>query len=170
MAQDNKRLIEGLEKAMRAEMEGFHFYTLAAQNTKDATGQETFKYLAEEEKDHFNFLKAHLESVTSSETIAEGVSLGAPKDIGGDHPIFSTEIKERIGKAHYEMTALAIGIQLEKSAVDFYRAEAEASENPAVKDFYLDLMRWEEKHLAAFQGEMDTLQKDYWAEARFEPF
>jgi rubrerythrin len=170
MAQDKQRLIEGLEKAMRAEMEGYHFYTLAAQNTKDATGQETFKYLADEEKDHFNFLKAHLESVSKNDRIADGISLGTAKDIGGDHPIFSTEIRERIGKAHYEMTALAIGIQLEKSAVDFYRAEAEASDDHAVKALYMELMQWEEKHLAAFQGEMDTLQKEYWAEARFEPF
>jgi len=170
MVQDNIRLIEGLEKAMRAEMEGYHFYKMAAQNTTDPAGKEAFNDLAEEEKDHFNFLKAHLEALNLSNKVAEGISLGMPKEFGGDHPIFSGEIRDRIGKAHHEMTALAIGIQLEKSAVDFYRIEAEAMTDPLAKDFYTDLMKWEQKHLAAFQREMENLQRDYWSEARFEPF
>ena len=170
MEKENKRLLEGLEKAMRAEMEGYHFYMMAAQNTSDIAGRETFKYLAEEEKDHFNFLKAQLESITQNNSVAEGISLGTPREFSVEHPIFSAEIRGRIGKAHYEMTALAIGIQLEKSAVDFYRAEAKAASDPTVKEFYTELMNWEGKHLEAFLGEMDTLQKDYWSEARFDPF
>ena len=165
-----KRTIAGLEKAMQAELEGYHFYQMAAQNTKDAQGQEAFKSLAEDERDHFNFLKAQRDAIAETGTLASDITLGEPKPFTGDHPIFSKEVKTRVGGAHYEMTALGIGIQLEKSAVDFYRGEAEATEDPGIKKFYLELMKWEQGHLEALSRQADDLQKDYWAEAGFAPF
>ena len=165
-----KRTIAGLEKAMQAELEGYHFYQMAAQNTKDAQGRETFNSLAEDERDHFNFLKAQRDALAETGELASDAKLGEAKDFTGAHPIFSEQIRTRIGGAHYEMTALGIGIQLEKSAVDFYRGEAEVAADPGIKDFYLALMKWEQGHLDALSKQADELQKDYWSEAGFAPF
>ena len=170
MDQGTKRIAASLEKAMQAEIEGHHFYKMAAQSTQDVKGREVFQYLADEEQDHFEFLKAQLESISETGQVAAGVKLGEKRELGPTHPIFSDQIRKRIGDAHYEMTALTIGIQLEKSAVEFYGSEAEAVADPAVKAFYQELKAWEQGHLSALEAEADTLKEDYWQEARFAPF
>ena len=57
MNKSAKRTIDGLERAMQAEMQGYHFYQMAAKSTDDPKAAETFRYLAEEERGHFDFLK-----------------------------------------------------------------------------------------------------------------
>ena len=69
------------------------------------------------------------------------------------------------------MTALSIGIQLELSAVQFYRAEAEAaSDDPVVSALFNDLAEWEKEHLSALQMQADLLREDYWNTAGFSAF
>ena len=170
MDESTKRIAEGLRKAMRAEHEGRHFYLMAAESTQDAKGQETFKDLAEEELDHFNYLKKHYESVLKTGKVDATAVLGEQKALGGTHPIFSEEIKTRVKDAHYEMTALSIGIQLELSAVNFYRAEAEATSDPQVKKLHEELAKWEQGHLAALEQQANALKEDYWHDAGFAPF
>lgn len=164
-----ERMTEGLRKAMQAEQEGRHFYLMASHSTTDAQGRQTFERLADEELDHFNFLKAQYGSLLKTGKIDEAIHLG-PKKFTGEHPIFSEDLKKRVGGAHYEMTALSIGAQLELSAVNFYRAEAEAAADPKVGGFYQQLVTWELGHLQVLQKEMDALKEAYWHEAKFEPF
>jgi rubrerythrin len=164
-----KRITDGLANAMQAENEGHHFYLMAAQSTQDLQGRQTFERLAGEELDHFKFLKAQRASLTSTGQVDDTVQLG-PKLFTGGHPIFSPELKQRVGGAHYEMTALSIGAQLELAAVGFYRAEAEIAVDPKIKAFYQQLVAWELGHLQALQRELDSLKEDYWHEGNFEPF
>ncbi len=164
-----KRTTEGLAKAMQAENEGCHFYLMASQSTQDLQGRQTFERLAAEELEHFNYLKAQRAALTKTGQVDDGIKLG-PKQFTGGHPIFSPELKRRIGGAHYEMTALSIGAQLELAAVSFYRAETEIASDPKVKAFYQQLVAWELGHLQALQQELDALKEDYWHESKFEPF
>ncbi len=170
MDESTKRVAEGLKKAMQAEHEGRHFYLMAAGSTQDAKGQATFTDLAEEELDHFNYLKRHYESVLKTGKVDATAVLGEQKALSGTHPIFSEEIKTRVKDAHYEMTALSIGIQLELSAVNFYRAEAEATSDPQVKKLHEELAKWEQGHLAALEQQANALKEDYWHDAGFAPF
>jgi rubrerythrin len=144
---------------------------MAASNTDDQQGKETFLYLADEEKNHFNFLKGQYNALLKTGQVDNSIKLGAGKELTGAHPIFSAEIKNRIGGAHYEMTVLSIGIQLELSAVTFYQKEAEAaSDNPAVKMFFNELVEWERGHLTALQNQSEALKEDYWTQGGFSPF
>jgi rubrerythrin len=170
MADAADRVAQGLSKAMQAEQEGRHFYLMAAQSTQDPKGRQVFERLAEEELGHFNYLKTQYRSVKQTGRVDTSVQLGSRLDLSGGHPIFSEEIKNRIGQAHYEMTALSIGIQLELSAVKFYTGEAEAASDPVVKSFYKELAEWEQGHLDAFRAQADSLKEDYWSEGGFSPF
>ena len=167
---DIKRLTEGLKKAIQAEIEGYHFYMMAAQNTSDAKGRDVFQMLASEEQVHANFLRAQFKSFTESGKADHSVKLGKPNILDSGSPIFSVSLKERIESAHYEMTALSIGIQLELNAVKFYRGEMEASEDADVKAFYKDLMEWEQGHYKALLKQHDNLKEDFWSQANFAPF
>ena len=170
MDKATQRIAAGLRKAMQAENEGRYFYMMAAQSTQDAKGRETFRDLAREEQEHFEFLKGQLESVVETGQINAGLDLGQAKQFTGSHPIFSAEIQQRVGSAHYEMTALAIGILLERSAVDFYQAEAAAVSDPEIRAFYEKLAEWEQTHLAMLQKQAETLKEDYWHDAHFAPY
>lgn len=165
-----ERMAEGLRKAMQAEREGQHFYLMAAGNTRDEKARKVFTDLAEEEAEHFRFLQGQLKSVLASGSVDPTLELGRGRALDGPHPIFSEEIRARIGNAHYEMTALSVGMQLERSAVEFYTAEAEAVSDPALQGFYERLALWEQGHLEALRSQAEALREEYWNQSGFSPF
>ncbi len=165
-----KRLSAGLKKAIQAEVEGYHFYMMAASNTPDPMGRSVFTTLAEDEKDHARFLQMQYDAVQATGKVDAMLKLGPPPSRGGSSPIFSDKIRDRLGEAHYEMTALSVGIQLELSAQQFYRHEAEAAVDPAVKGFYEELAQWESGHYHALLAQQEDLQDDYWGKGSFSPF
>jgi len=165
-----ERILEGLKKAIQAEVEGHHFYLMAAKTTEDARGREVFAQLAEDEVEHAKFLQAQFRAVQSTGKPDATLSLGEPTVYEGPHPIFSEAIRERIKSAHFEMTALSVGAQLELGAIQFYRAEAEAAGDAEVAGFYRELADWESGHYHALLAEQESLKGDYWTEGQFSPF
>ncbi len=165
-----KRITDGLMKAIKTEHSGHYFYLNAAKNTEDPQGREVFNSLAAEELEHKEFLLKQYESLMKSGTANLNVSLGRRRDLSGESPIFSAEIKRRLGDAHYEMSALSTGITVERNSMEFYKSEAQAVMNPEVKQFYLQLAEWEEGHLEALMRQEDALKEDYWYKSGFFPF
>jgi len=162
-----QRIADGLVKAITAEREGQHFYRMAAAATEDRQGQQTFQDLAADELRHEEFLKAQYDAVVRTGKPDPGVKLAPPRQF--THPIFSRELLKRAASAHYEMTALSIGIQLEMSAIRFYEAAAQASEDPAIRSFYGTLVLWEQGHLGALQRQAEELKEEYWSASGFSP-
>lgn len=170
MAEAKQQLIDGLKKAIQTESDGYHFYMMAARSTEDPKGRKAFETLAGEEQKHEVFLRTQYKSVTESGAVDTTLKLGSRASFESPSPIFSEDIRGRIKDAHYEMTALSIGIQLELSSIDFYKGEAEATDNPDVRKFYLELADWETGHYEALLRQHDLLKEDYWSAARFAPF
>jgi rubrerythrin len=170
MDESIRSILEGLKKAIETETNGYHFYMMAAKSTQDPKGREAFETLASEEQKHEQFLRTQYRSVIENGSVDPKVKLGPRASFEGSSPIFSEEIRGRIKDAHYEMTALSIGIQLELSSIDFYKDEAEATDNPDVRKFYLELADWETGHYEALLRQHDLLKEDYWSAARFAPF
>jgi len=169
MNQTKERLLAGLKEAMLAEQAGVQFYALAARNTLDVQAREVFAVLSGEEGTHLDYLKRqyrHLLDGTGVE--ADVAGHGAP--LAGDSPIFSPALKERIGEAHIEMTALSVGLQLELASVERYHRLADEAGPAELKAFFMALVHWEEGHAAALKRQSRYLLEDYWNEARFAPF
>ena len=160
---------EGLLNAMRAEHEGYHFYSIAADNTTDEKGKEIFRRLADDEKQHAEFLKAQYNAMRTTGKPDLSVFLGPKSEYSGASPIFSDSIRKRIKTAHYEMTALSIGIQLELDAVKHYNRLAEAAEDETVFKFFKDLAEWESGHYRALLDQQEALKEDYWTSNGFSP-
>jgi len=162
---------EGLIKAIEAEGTGYHFYLMAAEKTSDDKGRRTFEALAEEEMEHARYLRAQHESITKTGKINADEVLNAPKvEDASASPIFSENIKSRIKDAHYEMTALSIGIQLELSSINFYKAEAEKHGDPSIKSMYMELVEWEKGHYDLLLRQQENLREDYWSSGGFSPY
>lgn len=165
-----KEMAEGLRKAMLAERTGYEFYMNAARTTKDPDGKETFEKLAHEEQEHFDFLRKHYVSLMEKGTFATGVTLGDQKHTTADTPIFSSQLRDRIKGAHFEMSALAVAVQLELNGINHYKALAAKASTPEAKKFFEELVDWESGHYDALLRQQQLLQEDYWNEAGFQPF
>jgi rubrerythrin len=163
-------IAEALAAAMQAETDGHHFYLMAASTTKDPQGKEVFAQLADEELSHLKFLKEQRESYLATGHAAEAVALGRGRDLSGESPIFSAAIKGRLQEAHFEMSALSIGVSLELSSQSFYREQARAVGDPAARRFFEELAEWEAEHAEALNRQLEELKEDYWAGGGFAPF
>ncbi len=167
---ENKIIIEGIKKAMQAEWDGHNFYKMAADKTTDKTAKDVFASLAKDELDHLNFLKAQYKSFKQSGKPDSNVKLTKPKWLESSSAIFSEDFKKRLAEAHFEVSALAIAAQLELNSINYYRAEADKSTDPTVKDFYLKLADWELSHHRLLLEQQKQVQEDYWFKSNFYPF
>lgn len=165
----NDELAAGLKEAMLAEQAGIEFYTTAAEKTADVQGKAVFQQLADEERQHLDYLRRQMGHRLNN-TRFEPLTGGSAIDPAKASPIFSRELINRLGTAHWEMTALSVGLVLEQNAIQRYRQLAEKAESVEGKEFFNALVRWEESHAAALQKQLETLREFYWQQARFAPF
>lgn len=165
----NDSILEGLKKAMQAEADGHNFYKMAANSISDETGKETFDSLAKDEVDHFKFLKAQYDSFEKNGRPDMEAKLGKPSEFE-ESPIFSEDFKKRLHDAHYEMTALSIGVQLELASIKFYESESAKATDKTVKKFYKELAEWETTHHRRLLKEQQELTEEYWQAGHFYPF
>lgn len=164
------RIIEGLKQAMQAESDGYHFYKMAANSTEDPEGKEVFESLAADELEHLRFLKTQYKSILETGKPDKNTKLEKPATLSGESPIFSEQFKSRLKKAHYEMSALSIGAQLELSSIKFYKSQAEAVGDPTIRSFYSELAEWETTHYRRLIRQQKELKEDYWFKGGFYPF
>ena len=165
-----EKVADGLLKAIRAEREGQHFYLMAAETCQDPRGQEVFEQLAAEEAGHAEFLQKQYRSVLDTGRPDKNLKLGNQMDLSGPNPIFSDEIRSRLKDAHFEMTALSVGAQLELDAQKYYSERAAESEDIVIKVFYSELADWEAGHYRALITQQESLKEDYWSGGGFAPF
>jgi rubrerythrin len=151
------------------EQAGTEFYLVASRNTKDARGREVFEQLAREEAEHQHWLKRQYQHLLENRPF-ESFRASRHADLSGSSPIFSEALVSRIGEAHWEMTALSVGLTLEHATIVRYRALAGLAGHPDARRFFEELAAWEETHAEALKRQHDLLVQSYWQQARFAPF
>lgn len=169
MKDEMEDILQGLQIAIKSENDGHFFYDMAAKITDDPKGREMFEKLAQEERNHLEFLKSQREAILKDGQVNADLKLGPHLVPVGSSPIFSDELTMRIEEAHYEMTSLSVGIQLELNAMMFYLARAEETKNDTVRTFYKDLAEWERGHYNLLLNQQEALKEEYWTENRFSP-
>jgi rubrerythrin len=167
-----EELLDIVKKAIRVENDGYQFYRLAEEKTQDAKGKEVFASLAKDETNHMQILKSLYQSIKGEGEFKfdEVKEMKHILDTTSESPIFSREFKQRLDRSAFEMTALSIGILLEKNSIDFYKHSAEGAAEKDAKMLFRYLADWEGEHLRALVNQQKYLQEDYWTEARFYPF
>ncbi len=166
----NPKLLSALEQAIQAEIEGYHFYTMVAAATKDPKGKETFEAMAQDEVLHAEFLRAQHHALETTGRVDEMIRILGEPGFEAGVSFFSEGLKQRAAKAHFEMTALSVGAQLEADAMRFYTEQAELADDPSVAKLFRDLAQWERGHHDALVSQMKELEQEYWAANRFAPF
>lgn len=170
MDEATQRITEGLKKAIQFEGDGYNFYRMAASGTTDEKGREVFDMLAREEAEHAKFLRLQYDSFIKTGKADPDAKLPGHARNTEAHPIFSEKIRARISEAHIEMSALAIGIQLELNSIKFYQEQEQASNDPNVQAFFRELVEWEQGHYDLLSRQQSSLKEDYWSAGGFAPF
>jgi rubrerythrin len=169
MTTSQEKILKGLKTAMEAEIFGHNFYKNASRNTTDSLGRETLARMAEEELEHFNYLRTQYKSVMKKGdyTFSPNLVLVHRKQPG--NPIFSDEIIKQVKDSHFEVSVLSIGMKLELEAVNFYRQCARQAYGEEARQFYNGLAEWEEDHYRAFEQQLDQMKEDYFQANNFVP-
>jgi len=170
MSQTSERILAGLREAILTEHVGNNFYTVASEKTQDPKGKEVFLMLAAEEALHQKWLTEQYALLREGKHPEPLVSATSGAIFDDRNPIFSPELRSRIAEAHWEMTALSVGLQLEYNTITRYRELAAAAGVPELRHFFEKLMHWEEGHARALEQQSKLLRDAYWNEARFAPF
>ena len=168
-AKDTLTAADGLAIAIQTELEGFEFYKLAAQKSKDDGAKKMFESLAADEVRHSNMLNDQYQLLIQGKDF-KPMRKPPKSKFKVKSPVFSNAFLESRKKKNFEMSALSIGILLEQNSIDFYREQKEKAKDQKVRKFFHELAVWEGEHLRALIAQKQFLQRAIFAEARFEPF
>ena len=157
-----------ISQAILNETEGFDFYNLAANQASTAGTKEAFIELANEELKHAEYLKKLWQKLNDGhevkikDIIESGIEIPSPEIYRWD----------KIDKSNSSvaMSIFGIGMQMEKSSIDFYENAKSKLSSQASKDLIDLLISWEKVHLAQFSNQYSLLKEDWWAEQGFAPF
>lgn len=158
--------LDTLKQAILNEIEGYEFYQLAAGKAYTEEAKQAFLNLAEEEMKHVEWLQDLFIKMRSDSQDTYNLAMVA------DPPSPQLYNWEKLDRrdAQSAMSVFSIGMQLEKSAVQFYEEASSRSSDPVVKELYKKLVAWEQVHYDQFAREHDILKSEFWDAQGFAPF
>jgi rubrerythrin len=166
---DQDALRTALYRAMDAERDGYQFYMLAARNAEDEGARETFARLADDEREHHAALQRQLKTLLEEGTWDRSVVLEDNRPVAPSPEFFSEGFRRRLRGRHFEMSALSIGILLERNAIEFYSHQADIAETAEIRRFFSGLADWENTHYQLLLRHDEALREEYWVQNRFSP-
>lgn len=159
----NSKIAEELSIAHNTEITGYHFYTTAAAMVSDPKGRNVFTHLAKEELQHIMVVGQIAESVKRGKGWLDfdtALSMGGAMILSKGAPIFQgeNELVNRFKTNQTDTNAVAIGIEAEENAVDFYSRLLKNAVSPTEKVVLTKLLEMEKNHLKILRWESESLR------------
>jgi rubrerythrin len=170
MTQNADVIMEILRKAYQIEVDGYTFYSMAADRSEKPAVQELFDKLARDEVEHKAFLRDVMRDYNTRGTAAFNLERHDPDLKKFTATIFTDSFREQARGADFEMGVLSIGMTLESNAINYFSNAATGAEEKEVKEFYQFLADWERQHFEALQQLFTSVRQDFWADGGFQPF
>jgi len=170
MNQVHDEIREILKKAYQIEVDGYTFYSMAAEQATKEPVQELFDKLARDEVQHKAYLKSVMGSYEEKGVEAFQIHRRDPDLKAFTSTIFTESFKQRVQGADFELGALSIGMTLENNAIAHFSGAAARASDAEVRDFYEFLADWERQHLQALQALYNGVREDFWTDGGFSPF
>lgn len=161
---------EILRKAYQIEVDGYTFYSMAAEQAKHEPVQELFDKLARDEMQHKAYLKSVMGSYEEKGVQAFALHHRDPDLKSFTSTIFTDSFRRQAHGADFELGVLSVGMTLEDRAVAYFTGAAEKATDTEVKDFYQFLADWEKEHLEALRRLYGGVREDFWEAGGFSPF
>jgi rubrerythrin len=163
-----QRMIEAIKKAVMVEIKGQQLYSHAVETTKDPAARAMFEALARDEEDHVRILQAQFKSLLEDGKLDLDAVHPAEVD-HGSHVVIDDAFKKSLKRGTFEMAVIGIGCDLENKAIAYYKEQAAAAEDPALKTLFTWLVEWEDGHLEQLLELEKYYQDAYWADQGFSP-
>ena len=161
-----EREVTLIKQAILNEIEGYEFYKMAANQTKSLESKNALLALADEEFKHSTYLKELFNKIKQQ---GDDFQLAFLNDIPSPGIYRFSEIKNNASLS-LAVTIFSIGMEMEKSSIQFYQRAFEETELPEAKKLYEILIAWEKTHLELFQAEYNKHREEWWDEQSFAPF
>jgi rubrerythrin len=163
-----KKALEGLRTAIETEIRGLEFFRAAADRCEDPDGREMFLSMAREEVEHKKLLEREFASL-----LEQGRFL-PHEEVRSEIPLEETAIpvdvfRESLKRSNFEMSAVGIGILLEKSAIEHFDQMARETDDEEARKTFVWLADWERGHLDQLMDIDRNLRDAYWADQGFAP-
>ena len=170
MTENKDQIREILRKAYQIEVDGYTFYSMAAEQSEKPAVQDLFDKLARDEMQHKAYLKSVMGSYEERGVEAFNVHRRDPDLKAFTATIFTDAFKAQARGADFELGVLSIGMTLENNAVTYFSNAAKNATEREVEDFYTFLADWEKEHLEALQRLYNGVRQDFWEDGGFSPF
>jgi rubrerythrin len=161
-----KREISLIKQAILKEVRAYEFYKLSASQAQQEEIKQALITLSKEEMKHVSWLHDLFDKIKSDSM--DDYTLASIDVLPTEQLLKWDVVKEE--NLNMLVTVFGIAIDMEKSAVDFYKNAMEESEIPEAKKLFEILSKWEATHMAQFQRDYDVLMDEWWATQSFAPF
>ncbi len=161
-------VLEAVKTAIITELRGLEIYKAAAQRAGDPAARQMFEALADDEQAHKDFLDRNYQSLLKDGTWSVPATPANLTPL--DHSeIITPDFLKRVKGGAFEMAVIAAGVELERSAIEYYRGQAQACPDAAAKETFRFLAEWEKGHLEALVDLEHRMREVYFAEQGFSP-
>lgn len=161
-----------LRMAIQTEIDGYEFYTRAAEQSSHPRTQTLFQTIAQDEIGHRQWLEAQEASLRRDGLwLAERTEQLPKTNVAVEGlPIFAQDQIIDITTHTSELTALRTAVLIEQDAVNFYERAADQASDPAGAKMYRFLADFEREHRRLLEEEYNFLMAAFRDAMGFAPF
>jgi rubrerythrin len=161
-----------LRMGIQTEIDGYEFYTRAAEQAHAPRTKALFQSLAQDEIEHRKWLEAQDAALRrDGRWLQEVVEPGRTvRDPAEGLPIFTEEHIIDIAEHTSELSALRMAVLIEQDAVTFYERAAGQIDDPVGKEMFRFLANFERQHRRLLEEEYSFLLGAFREAAGFAPF
>jgi rubrerythrin len=137
-----------LAQALKLELDGQEFYTRMVSRMEDEAGQAMFQQLADDEVDHYNYIKRQYEALQAGKGWAAIPEMELVNSIDAVSVLFPPAEKEisELPDNPDEEDALLFGLNIENKSFRLYYNSAEQATDPEASKLFMQLAGAEQRH------------------------
>jgi rubrerythrin len=159
-------VLEAVKTAIITELRGLEIYKAAAERATDPDVKVMFEGLAQDEAMHKQFLERNYQGLLREGRWTVPASPEALTPL--DHSdVITPAFLKRVKGGAFEMAVIATGVELERSAIEYYRRQAAACPDESARATFEFLADWEVGHLDALAQLEARMRDEYFAEQGF---
>lgn len=155
MKEISREVEDAIKEAIRLEINGRKFFMHAADITEHEEGKKMFRFLADEEVNHMKVFGKLFSQILESEDWKQYIR---DEELRGESPLVE-KLKDRMkneeGKG--EVEALRVGMELEKSAIDFFSKASFGADDSTARKIFREIGEEEKFHFDLLQAQYDSV-------------
>lgn len=165
----NDSILSAIKKAMKAEADSVAVYETAMENAEAREVKDFFYDLADQERQHYNWLLSYYKELQAGRASLTDLSVGVAHE-GVNPSIMTKPFLAAIGTNPRLFAAISASLLMEENAARFYAECAESTPIEELASFFSRLSDWEHNHYHDLLKVQEEAERHYWDANRFEPF